>query len=124
AVVRGARSVMIDEDARAAPARPRLELDRPQVRHILRADDLQPLLPHPAQIRCVLLGREFLGEFVGNGRASGHSSSLRAEIEARLAGNAPPSTTAARAHRRRPTCNATGCSASMRRLHTSPWGPT
>ena len=68
AVVRDARGVVVDEDAAAAAARPGLEFHRAQVRHVLRADDVEPLRAHPAQIGRVLLGREFLGEFLGNGR--------------------------------------------------------
>src|SRR4029450_12269867 len=59
------------------PRRRRLDFRGAQVRHILRADDLEPLAAHPAQVWRVLLGREFLGEFVGDGRTScwtlGHS---------------------------------------------------
>src|SRR5215510_5628804 len=97
AVVRGARRVMVDENAGAAAPRPGLELDRAQVCHVLRADDFEPLLPHPAQVGRVLLGGELLGEFVGYGRTFGHSAPLRADFEVTLASNAPASITAARA---------------------------
>src|SRR3954463_7350446 len=62
-VVRGARCLVIDEHSVAATSRPRLELDRAQARNVVRADDVEPLPAHPAQIRRVLLGREFLREF-------------------------------------------------------------
>jgi hypothetical protein len=48
AVVGIARGVVVDENAAAAPARPRLQVDRAQIRHVLRADDIEALVAHPA----------------------------------------------------------------------------
>ena len=73
AVVGEARGVVVDVDAAAAAARPRLELDRAQVGHVMGADDVEAFAAHPAHIGRLLLGREFLCEFVGNGRGLGHA---------------------------------------------------
>src|SRR5689334_2406418 len=68
AIVRGARGVVIDIDAAAAAARPVAELGCAEVRHVVAADDLEPLGADPALIGrvAVLLGGEFLGEVFGN----------------------------------------------------------
>src|SRR3954447_16968372 len=57
---------MIEEHAAAAASRPRLELDGAQVAHVMRADDVEPFAPHPAQIGGILLGNEFQREIVRN----------------------------------------------------------
>ena len=57
AVVRGARRVVIEEDAAAAAPRPRLQLDGVQVGHVERADDVEPFGAHPARVRRLLFGR-------------------------------------------------------------------
>src|ERR1043165_4718849 len=53
AVVRGARRLVVDEHALAAAPRPRLELARAQIGPVMRADDVETLLPHPARIGAV-----------------------------------------------------------------------
>ena len=70
AVVGGARRLVIDEHAAPAAPRPGLERDRVQVRHVVRADDVQALAAHPAGVRRVLLGGEFLRQLVRNDCAS------------------------------------------------------
>src|SRR5437660_278722 len=72
AVVRGARGLVVDEHALAGAARPRLELDRAQIRHILRADDVEPLAAHEAQIRRILLGLELVRQLLRDDRFLGH----------------------------------------------------
>ena len=76
AVVGGARGLVVDEDAAAAAPCPRLQLDRAQVLHVMGADDVEPLVPHPARIGRVLLGRELLGKLVGNDGVLGHAALL------------------------------------------------
>ena len=63
AVVRGTRRVVIQENRPASPPRPGLELYRVQVRNVERADDLQPLVAHPARVRRLFLGDELVREF-------------------------------------------------------------
>ena len=75
AVVRGARGLVVHEHAAAAAPRPGLELDRVQVRHIGRADEVEPLALHPAGVGRLLFGREFLGELVRNDGVLGHGLS-------------------------------------------------
>src|SRR5262245_15832548 len=60
AIIRGARGLVVDEHSVAAAPRPGLELDRAQARYVVRADDVEPLATHEAQIGRVLLGGEFL----------------------------------------------------------------
>src|SRR5947207_12158083 len=48
AIVAGARRIVIEEHRAAAATRPGLELDGAQVRHVMGAAHLEPLLPHPA----------------------------------------------------------------------------
>ena len=72
AVVGGARGLVVDEHALAALARPRLQFDGAQVRHVLRADDVEPLAAHEAQIGRILLGLEFVRQFLRDDRVLGH----------------------------------------------------
>src|SRR5215470_2934476 len=74
AIVRGARSLMIDEHGIATTPRPGFELDRAQARNVMRADDVEPLAAHEAQIGRVLLGGELLRQLVGNDCVFGHKS--------------------------------------------------
>jgi hypothetical protein len=55
-----------------AAARPWLQLDGAEVGYILRADDVEILAAHEAQIGRVLLGLEFLRELVRNHCVLGH----------------------------------------------------
>src|SRR5450759_3762612 len=50
AIVGGARSLVVDVDALAGAARPRLELDRAQIGNILGADDVEPFGANEPQI--------------------------------------------------------------------------
>src|ERR1019366_7662797 len=68
AVVHGARGIVVEENAAAAAPLPALELDGAQITHVLRADEVEPLAAHPAQIGRILLGFEFLREIVGGDR--------------------------------------------------------
>ena len=77
AVVRGARRLVVHEHAAAAAPRPGLELDGVQVRHVGRADDVEPFALHPAGVGRLFFGREFLGELVRNDGVLGHVSALR-----------------------------------------------
>ena len=74
AVVGGARGLVVDEHALGgvAAARPGLQLDGAQVGHVLRADDVEPVVAHEAQIGRVLLGLELLRHFLGNEHVLGH----------------------------------------------------
>src|SRR6185369_9779818 len=58
AIVRRARSLVVQEDAGSAPPRPRLEIDRVQIRHVERADDLEPLRTDPSGVGRVVLGAD------------------------------------------------------------------
>src|SRR5262249_47695756 len=69
---RGARGLVIDEHALAVLARPGLELDGAQVRHVLRADDVEPLAAHEAQVRRILLGLELVRQLLRDQRILGH----------------------------------------------------
>src|SRR6266566_209544 len=71
-IIGGARRLMVDEHPIAVPARPGLELDRTQVRHVLRADDVEALGAHEAQIRGVLLGLELVRQFLRDDCVLGH----------------------------------------------------
>ena len=84
AVVRGARGLVVDVDARAAAPRPRLQLDGVQVAHIMRADDVEALAAHPAQVGRVLFGGEFLGEFFRDNSVLGHVLVLRKVVTTTL----------------------------------------
>jgi hypothetical protein len=75
AVVRGPRRLVIDEDAMAAAPRPWLELDGMQARHVMRADDVEPFAAHPTGVGGILLGGEFLRQFLGNDGGLGHAGS-------------------------------------------------
>ena len=68
AVVRGARGVVVEEHALAAAPRPGLELDGVQVLDVEGADDVQPLVAHPAGVGRLLLGRELFRELLRDGR--------------------------------------------------------
>jgi hypothetical protein len=74
AVVRRARSFVIDEDAPGAPAsaRPRIQVDGAEIGHILGADDVETFAAHEPQIGRVLLGFELVCHFLRNKRFSGH----------------------------------------------------
>ncbi len=74
AVVRGARGLVVDVDAGAAAPRPGLELDGAQIAHVVRADDVEALAAHPAQIGRVLLGGEFLRQLFRNDGVLGHAN--------------------------------------------------
>ena len=74
AVVRGARRFVVDENAVAAAPRPRFELDRAQVRHIMRADDVEAFVAHPAQVGRVLFGGELVRKLVRDDGIPGHAS--------------------------------------------------
>src|SRR5262249_14860259 len=78
AVIRGARGLVVDEHALAVLARPGLELDRAQVGHVLRADDVKPLGAHEPQIGRVLLGLELVGHLLRDDRILGHRGPSRA----------------------------------------------
>src|SRR5262249_54009576 len=80
AVVRGARGLVVDEHALAVLARPGLELDRAQVRHVLRADDVEPLGAHEPQIGRVLLGLELVGHLLRDDRILGHRGASRVAV--------------------------------------------
>src|SRR5262249_55548044 len=67
-VVRRARGVVVEEDALAAAARPRLQLDGVEVDLVDRALDLEPFRPHPLRVRRLLLGGELLRHLVGDDR--------------------------------------------------------
>ena len=58
---------------RAAAPRPGLQLHRVQIADIEGADDVEPFLGHPARIGRLLLGREFLRQFLRNDGVSGHA---------------------------------------------------
>ncbi len=75
AVVRGARGFVVDEYAPSTLARPWLELDGAQVRHVVSTDDVEPLAAHVAQIGLLRLGLEFVREFLRDDRVLGHGSS-------------------------------------------------
>jgi hypothetical protein len=77
AVVRRARGLVVDDHALAALARPRLELDRAQIGHVLRADDVEPLAAHEAQIGRILLGLEFVRQFLRDDCVLGHGGPRR-----------------------------------------------
>ena len=91
AVVRRPRRIVIQEHAAAAAPRPRLQFDRVQIRHVERADDVQPFRLHPPRVRRVLLGGELSGEVVGNDRRpwpwrlSGPAACARAQVRLRRA---------------------------------------
>src|SRR5262249_4883518 len=68
AVIRCARGVMVEKDRAATAARPGLELDRAQIADIMRADDVEPLAAHKAQVGRILLGLELLRQVVGHHR--------------------------------------------------------
>ena len=72
AVVRRARRIMVQEHAAPAAPRPGLELDGVQVRHVKRADDLQPFRTHPPRVRGFLLGGELLRQIFGDDCVLGH----------------------------------------------------
>ena len=72
AVVGGARGLVVDEHALAALARPRLQFGGAQVRHVLCADDVEPLAAHEAQIGRILFGLEFVRELLRDDRVLGH----------------------------------------------------
>jgi hypothetical protein len=72
AVVRGPRRLVVDEDAAAAAPRPWLELDGVEARHVMGADDVKPFAAHPTGVGGILLGGEFLRQFLGNDGGLGH----------------------------------------------------
>src|SRR5205823_3991288 len=72
AVIGCARGLMIDVDTAPAAPRPRLELDRAQVAHVMRADDVETFAADPAQIRRVLFGGKFLRQLVRDNSVLGH----------------------------------------------------
>ena len=74
AVVRGARRLVVHEHAGAAAPRPGLELDRVQVGHVGRRDDVEAFALHPAGVGRLFLGRELLRELVGHDGLLGHGS--------------------------------------------------
>ncbi len=86
AVIRRARGIVIDEHAAAAAARPRLELDRAQILHVERADDVEAFGPHPTGVGRFLFGRELLCEFVRD------DCSLRHRLSSCLVAHSPTST--------------------------------
>ena len=73
AVVGGARGLVIDVDAGATAPRPRLELDGAQVAHVMRADDVETFAAHPAQVRRVFFGGEFLRQLFRDDGVLGHA---------------------------------------------------
>ena len=77
AIVRGARCVVVDIDALAAAASPGLHFDGAQVRHILCADDIEPLFTDELQIGRVLLRGEFLRQIIPDDCVLCHSTSPR-----------------------------------------------
>jgi hypothetical protein len=64
---------MIDVDAAPAAPRPRLELDRAQVAHVVSADDVETLAADPAQIRRVLFSGKFLRQLFRDDGVLGHA---------------------------------------------------
>ena len=54
---------MIDEDALAAALGPGFQVDKLQVWHEMRTDDVETLLADPFQIGRVFLGRELIRHF-------------------------------------------------------------
>src|SRR6516162_9925830 len=68
AVVGKARRLVIDEHALGgvAATRPRFDLGGAQVRHIMGADDVEPVVAHEARIGRILLGAELVRELLGN----------------------------------------------------------
>ena len=77
AVVRGARGLVVDEHALAALARPGFQFDGAQIRHVLRADDVEPFLAHEAQIGRILFGLEFVRQVLRDDGVLGHGRSPR-----------------------------------------------
>src|SRR5262245_11873100 len=71
-IIRRTRGFVIDEHGVAAAPRPGLQLDRAQAWYVVRADDVEPLPAHEAQIGRILLGGEFLRQLVGNDCVFGH----------------------------------------------------
>src|SRR5258708_13016020 len=68
---------MVDEHALAALAGPGFQFDGAQIRHVLRADDVEPFLAHEAQIGRILLGLEFVRQVLRDDRVLGHGRSPR-----------------------------------------------
>ena len=58
---------------RAAAPRPGLQLDGVQVRHVVRADDVEALVAHPAGVGRLLLGGEFLRQLFRDDGVLGHA---------------------------------------------------
>src|SRR5262249_49452229 len=73
AVVRGARGFVVDERPAGAAPRAGLQLDGAQVRDIMRADDVEALIAHPAQIGRVLFSGEFVRQFLRDDGVLGHA---------------------------------------------------
>src|SRR5579864_8346807 len=94
AVVRGARGLMIDEYTAPAAPHPRLQFDRAQVRHVMRADNVEAFALHPAEVGRVLFGRELVREFIRRDGVLGHAMLLLAPSPA--CGGGKRSTSAAR----------------------------
>src|ERR1700693_4600957 len=57
AIVRSARRLVVDEYAASTPPRPRLQLDRVQVGHVMRGNDLKPFITDPERVRRFFLRR-------------------------------------------------------------------
>src|ERR1700685_1098740 len=68
AVVGKPRRLVIDVRAlgAGAAARPGLEFDGAQVSHVVRADDVEPVVAYEAEIGRILLGAEFIRQLLGN----------------------------------------------------------
>ena len=80
AVVGDARGVVIDEHRIAAAPRPGLQVDGAQIAHIERRDDVEAFGLDPAGVGRLLLGREFLRQFLGNDGVLGHAILLLASL--------------------------------------------
>jgi hypothetical protein len=57
---------VIEENAAPAAPLPFLELDGSQIAHVLRANQVEPLVSDPAQIGCIFLRLEFFREIDGS----------------------------------------------------------
>ena len=65
AVVGGARGFVIDVHPLATATGPWLEVHRVEVSNIVGADDVQPLILHPAGVGCFFFGCEFRSQVFG-----------------------------------------------------------
>ncbi len=92
AIVGGTRSVVVHKHGAAAPSRPRLQLDRVEIRNVEALNDIEAFGSHPARIGRVFFCREFLCQLLRNDCVFLHLSPPVA-VWIRLAGEHPESPT-------------------------------